>query len=190
MAPPPPGVPAHVVEGGTGSLSLAREPDAPQGPSPGLSTAAGVVASHLVGALTGSHAPVGDKPPRQPTMLPAWLSLLLAFAFGTGGAGVGVGAALSLSGGKEVDELKSEFAQFKTDAAADRALLHKNDAALGKWAVDMTRDVSAGLVSLDEISRAIATAQGVDTSGIAKVSIAQPNATVRGLGIQAELEGL
>ena len=194
-----PAVPSLVSDGGTLPMGIVRDGDAPPSPNahpPSIGTlaaqlgaaAARAAVEHVAGASKSTIE--GKPPPRQPTMLPAWLSIVLALAFGTGGAGAIVATALSLRDDEEVKELKTEFAAFKVEIAADRALLHKNDAALGKWAVDFSGDVSAGLVSLDEVSRAIATAQGVDTSDIAKVKIAQPNPTVRGLGIQAELEGL
>lgn len=198
-----PAVPTHVSEPGAGSMSLVREGDAPPAPNahpPSIGTmaaqlgaaAARAVVDHAISSKPATGG--GDKQPSQPTLLPAWLSLLLALGGATGGLGVGLAAALGLQGGAEVKAVKADLATFKIEIKAtiesDRAQLHKNDAALGKWAVDMSRDVSAGLVSLDSMLRPMAKAQGIDTDSIAKPAIAGPDVTVRALALQAEAEGL
>jgi hypothetical protein len=194
-------VPGFVSESGTGSLSLARDPEAPQAAAshaPSIGTAAAqlgaAAARAAVGSLAGSSTADGKPPPRQPLLLPAWLSLLIAAMTGTGGIGAGAGVVAIFQGEGEVEQFKAEVradvADIRDDFETDRASLHKNDAALGKWAVDMTKDVSTTLVNLDTMVRALAEAQGINTDDIRKPAIAEPGVTIRRLGIQAEAEGL
>jgi hypothetical protein len=196
-----PGVPTTVHELNTRPMEIAVSPAPTPAPAPAAaSTQVDMRAAAVASALTVvfeafSKAPADGKASPPPARgMPGWASGLLGLLvalFGTGGVSAGVLVS------KQLDEVEAkhermqlEWAVMQETAKSDREALHRNDAALGKWAVDMTRDVSAGLVSLDQLSRAIAKAQNVDVTNISSPAITEPGVTVRQLGLQAEAEGL
>lgn len=190
----------------TEPVTLVRDDDAPAAKTqPGLRTQA--VAATLEAVVAGvAHVlapkPQGEgQPPRVTRQLPAWLAVVLAVLMGTSGAG----AAVIVAWLREPDDalkaevqalkaattgLQTEVSALRAERVADLATLQKNDAAFGRWAVDMSKDVSEGLVAIDMMLRPMAKKQGIDTDAIAKPSVAEPGPTVQMLGIQGEVEGL
>jgi hypothetical protein len=195
-----PGVPTTVHELNTRPMEIAVPPTpAPVAVPAAASTQVDMRAAAVASALTTmfeafSKAPADGKAPPPARGMPGWASGLLGLLvalFGTGGVSAGVLVSNQLDEVEAKHErMQLEWAAMQATTEADREALHRNDAALGKWAVDMTREVGAGLVSLDQLSRAIAKAQGVDVTSISAPSIAEPGVTVRQLGLQAEAEGL
>jgi hypothetical protein len=196
-----PGVPTTVHEMNTRPMEIAVSPTpAPAAAPAAASTQVDMRAAAVASALTAmveafTKAPADGKAPPPPARgLPGWASGLLGLLvalFGTGGVSAGVLVSNQLDEVEAKHErMQLEWAAMQATTEADREALHRNDAALGKWAVDMTREVGAGLVSLDQLSRAIAKAQGVDVTSISAPSLAEPGVTVRQLGLQAEAEGL
>jgi hypothetical protein len=185
-------------------MEVPRE-DAPVAPTPapGLKTAA----SQLLGAVvTEITQQANAKPPKAPRSAPGWMSAALVLLTGsTSVAGTLVYAgqdddkrisaleAEKAATAAELSSLRGDLGKLRETLDTKWAELHTNDAALGRWAVDMSKDVSEGLVNIDTLLRVIAEKQGIDPEDIAaipKPEIAEPGITVQRLGLDGKAGGL
>jgi hypothetical protein len=113
-------IPGHIPETPSASLSLAREPDGPQAPTPpmGVITAANNLFTALGAAAVTTAKQPASGPPAQPRGLPNWLAIAFALATGTGVGGVGVFGLSALDDGSRIEALESEVAALRSEVVA------------------------------------------------------------------------